>query len=56
MTTAGYQFTHLPQKFTVRLPMDEVDESNARTKKMFCHFIGEIRAVPFENPLTREYQ
>lgn len=24
-------------------------------KKLFCHFIGEIRTVPFENPLTREY-
>ena len=35
-----------------------VDESNARKwkKKLFCHFIGEIRTVPFENPLTREYQ
>ena len=34
-----------------------VDESNARKwkKKLFCHFIGEIRTVPFENPLTREY-
>lgn len=25
-------------------------------KKLFCHFIGEIRTVPFENPLTREYK
>ena len=58
MATAGYLvFTHWPQKFSLRLPMlwwmKAMLESE---KKLFCHFIGEIRTVPFENPLTREYQ